>query len=80
MNVYINEFGTSTEDEESDYESDDEKREKRRELFRNRKYQARIKTNICNICSFKAKNETGLKTHIRKKHKENDALTGPLCT
>ena len=59
----------NTEDEESDYESDDEKREKRREVFRNRKYQMRMKTNICDICNFKAKNETGLKTHIRMKHK-----------
>ena len=60
----------NTEDEESDYESDDEKREKRRELFRNRKYLDRMRINICNVCSFKAKNGTGLKTHIRMKHKD----------
>ena len=48
----------STEDEESDYESDDKKREKRRELFRNRKYQRRIKPTIVTVAALKQKNGT----------------------
>ena len=55
----------NTEDEESEYESNDEIREKRREHFRKTKAEARKGKE----CSFKAKNETGLKTHITKKHK-----------
>ena len=61
----------NTEDEESDYESNDEIREKKREMFRKTKAEAR-KNNIniiCKICDFKAKNKSGLKTHIARKHK-----------
>ena len=60
----------NTEDEESDYESDENIREKRRELFRRRKAEIRKKSNFCEVCSFKAKNTAGLKTHLRMKHKD----------
>ena len=59
----------NTEDEESDYESDDDIREKRREIFRRKKAEERFKTNLCQVCDFKAKNAAGLKTHQRMKHK-----------
>ena len=61
----------NTEDEESDYESDDNIREKRREIFRRKKAEIRNKSNLCELCDFKAKNSEGLKTHIRMKHKDN---------
>ena len=59
----------NTEDEESDYESNDEIREKNREMFRKTKEEARRKNTNCKECDFKAKNESGLKTHVTKKHK-----------
>ena len=58
----------NTDDTESDYESNEEIREKRREISRKRKIEKRRKKVECNLCDFKAKNETGLKTHVRKKH------------
>ena len=60
----------NTEDEESDYESDDNIREKRREIFRRRKAEERNNLNLCQVCNFKAKNASGLKTHKRMKHKD----------
>ena len=58
----------NTDDTESDYESNEEIREKRREISRKRKIEKRRKKVECDLCDFKAKNETGLKTHIRRKH------------
>ena len=58
----------NTEDEDSEFESDDEIREKKRELFRKRKSETRRRVNVCEICGFMGKNETGLKTHKRMKH------------
>ena len=60
----------NTEDEESDYESDDNIREKRREIFRRRKAEERNNLNLCQVCNFKTKNASGLKTHQRMKHKD----------
>ena len=61
----------NTEDEESDYESNDEIREKKREMFRKTKAEARRNdiNIICKLCDFKGKNESGLKTHMTRKHK-----------
>ena len=59
----------NTEDEESDYESNEDIREERRDQFRRKKAEARRKNTSCKECDFKAKNESGLKTHVTKKHK-----------
>ena len=49
-------YGFDSNDEESDYESDEEIRE--------------TKSKTCDICEFVGKTESGLKTHITKKHRE----------
>ena len=58
----------NTEDEDIEYDADEGIREKNRELFRKRKSEIRRKVNVCEICGFIGKNETGLKTHTRMKH------------
>ena len=68
----------NTEDEESDYESNEDIREERRDQFRRKKAEARRKNTSCKECYFKAKNESGLKTHVTKKHKQY-CLKGPCA-
>ena len=74
-----------SEDEISDYKPDETQRKLPRQQFFRRKLDRRLNlmqnSTTSENCNFVAKNEQGLKTHVRMKHsKLHIFLQGPVCT